>query len=350
MGAYNIVNQANLIAGQPEDISTVLANFQAIQAVLNGGIDNSNINAAAAILASKISGYPTDATKYLRGDGAWVAVGAQVSGANVSGANTDLIAPVSIVNFWTIGTGGGSVRSIGAAPAGTVINLTSTASSVVTLKHQLAGGSGAMLYLYPGAGDKVLPPGGRIQLQFDGTNWVEINRSGHELICDLTLGSSQPSIDTNTILGGNIPQVYNSLRLLLIIRDDTAALGITPFLRFNNDSGANYNWSLTRENNGTVTAGLQVGATSFPLVGAGASASANKFSVVELTIPAYTQTSIQKAFTSNQYLDANDTNGQLYGDNKHGSWKSTAAINRIAVFPQGANLVAGSRFSLFGIS
>src|SRR5215471_18677620 len=71
MGTYNIVNPAALVAGQPEDISVLLANLQAIQSVLNGGVDNSNIAAAAAIVASKIAGYPSDATKYLRGDGTW---------------------------------------------------------------------------------------------------------------------------------------------------------------------------------------------------------------------------------------------------------------------------------------
>jgi hypothetical protein len=75
MGAYNIVNSAALQAGQPEDISVVLSNLQAIQTVLNGGIDNSNISGAAAILASKLAGYPTDATKFLSGAGTWLAAG-----------------------------------------------------------------------------------------------------------------------------------------------------------------------------------------------------------------------------------------------------------------------------------
>jgi hypothetical protein len=60
-----------MVAGQPEDISVVLANFQAIAAVLNGGIDNANINAAAAIAISKLAGYPSDASKSLKGDGTW---------------------------------------------------------------------------------------------------------------------------------------------------------------------------------------------------------------------------------------------------------------------------------------
>lgn len=55
MGFYNVVNAPALVAGQPEDISQVLANFQAIAAVLNGGLDNSNVSGAAAIDRSKLN-------------------------------------------------------------------------------------------------------------------------------------------------------------------------------------------------------------------------------------------------------------------------------------------------------
>jgi hypothetical protein len=94
VGAYNIVSPSGLVSGQPEDISLVLSNLQAIQAVLNGGIDNTNINAAAAIAYSKLAlanaiklnadidpatslaiarlaGFPNDVTKALLGDGTW---------------------------------------------------------------------------------------------------------------------------------------------------------------------------------------------------------------------------------------------------------------------------------------
>jgi microcystin-dependent protein len=71
MGVYNIVTPGALAAGQPEDISVVLANFNAIASILNGGIDNFNLSPAAAIVASKLSGFPSDGTKYLAGDGTW---------------------------------------------------------------------------------------------------------------------------------------------------------------------------------------------------------------------------------------------------------------------------------------
>jgi hypothetical protein len=118
MGFYNVINPLSMQAGSPEDVSQVLANFNAISAVLNGSLDNTNmapaagilrskldfgagltnadialaaaiarsklnfgaglvdsdIAAAAAIGASKLSGYPSDVTKALLGDGSWAAV------------------------------------------------------------------------------------------------------------------------------------------------------------------------------------------------------------------------------------------------------------------------------------
>jgi len=74
MGSYNIVNPDLLVTGKPEDVSQVLANFQAIAAIINGGLDNSNLTADAAIAISKLALFPNNAGVYLRGDGTWAAV------------------------------------------------------------------------------------------------------------------------------------------------------------------------------------------------------------------------------------------------------------------------------------
>jgi len=71
VGTYTVIDAGNLIAGQPEDVSVVLANFHAIEALLNGGLDNGNLAPGAAIQASKIAGYPGSAGLFLQGDGSW---------------------------------------------------------------------------------------------------------------------------------------------------------------------------------------------------------------------------------------------------------------------------------------
>jgi|SRR5215471_2167977 len=55
MGSYNIVNPGSMQPGVAEDITQIVANFTAIQSVLNGGLDNSNLNAGAAIDPAKVN-------------------------------------------------------------------------------------------------------------------------------------------------------------------------------------------------------------------------------------------------------------------------------------------------------
>jgi len=66
MTAYNVIGPTTMVGGQPEDVSVILANFQAIASVLNGGIDNANIAPGAAIDQSKIAGSsgPVDLSNY----------------------------------------------------------------------------------------------------------------------------------------------------------------------------------------------------------------------------------------------------------------------------------------------
>lgn len=140
MSLYNIVNPASLVAGQPEDVSQVLANFQAIQAVLNGGIDDANVRSTAAISPSKLAGYPSDVRRLLRGDGSWsskpptrtiVAVSGSGTYTTPAGCTAILVectgsggagggCPVSAAGTGTAGasaSGGGYAASLIANPA-----------------------------------------------------------------------------------------------------------------------------------------------------------------------------------------------------------------------------------------
>jgi hypothetical protein len=99
MTAYNIVNPGHLVAGQNEDVSDVLANFQAIQSILNGNIDDTNVKAAAAIQISKLAGGGAGTIlKMLAGVPSWdfvydaqVAAGAAISPSKFAAGTVDQI-------------------------------------------------------------------------------------------------------------------------------------------------------------------------------------------------------------------------------------------------------------------
>lgn len=174
MGLYNVINRALMQTGQAEDISQVVANLDAIAAVLNGGIDNSNVNAGAAIDYSKIN-VPGSAILDTKVAGI-VVVGAAI---NAGAANTDVAwdGGSAAAEYRNITTGGGSIRSI-AIPtrgAGTRLVLRNNSAGAVNLLHATAGGTGAQLTIR-GAASSSMAVGDIYELVYDGTTWVEIDR------------------------------------------------------------------------------------------------------------------------------------------------------------------------------
>lgn len=101
MTQYNVINAGLLASGQPEDISQVLANFNAIKAIINA-LKDDNIDPAAAIAIAKLAGYPADATKALFGDGTWKVTGLGQA-AHVSNS-VDINAVNNTITFLTFDT------------------------------------------------------------------------------------------------------------------------------------------------------------------------------------------------------------------------------------------------------
>jgi hypothetical protein len=173
-------------------------------------------------------------------------------------------------------------------------------------------------------------------------------------------GSGAMTLITNTVLGvaaasfdfQNIVGTFNHLRLLTQLRDDSAGTGIAgALLRFNNDSGANYNIVQMQNVNATVTGTNTLANTS----GAGpvqtnGGATASYFGIGTIDIPFYAKTTAFKAaivgMGSVEAVAANTIE-------KHCSsvWKNTAAITRVTILPgAGSNFVAGSAVSLYGVT
>jgi hypothetical protein len=190
-----------------------------------------------------------------------------------------------------------------------------------------------------------------------GVKWATASGGGsYTNICNYTVtGSDVASIDTNTILAGNIPGTYRHLRIIAQLRSDRAATFDTAGLRFNNDSGNNYNWIYHRFFGGASYAGSETDGTSDirAYSVSGNTAYANTFAVWTIEIPNYTAAITKLIQYQNSSWDAAAAHTANNFDIAWGAgfWDNTATITRIVISPiTGSNWKVGSSFTLYGLS
>lgn len=159
------------------------------------------------------------------------------------------------------------------------------------------------------------------------------------------IGAPQANFDVTTGLTG-----FNTLRLVLYGRGSTAAVSIDVRVRFNNDSGSNYDseWFSAF---GTGNAQSEsIGATSGKFGDiAAASATANRFGAVEGEIPCYAGTANHKLLLAQAGWVQNTSSGNTLSQSVTCGWRSTSAITRVTLFPSTGNFDTGSRLLIYGI-
>jgi len=170
--------------------------------------------------------------------------------------------------------------------------------------------------------------------------------AGMVKIFDQTLSGSAASIDTGA---GGIPAGYSGLQIQVLARADGAFFSGGFQLQFNNDTAADYDYIWTDNSNGVSSSFISTGITSGKVMeGPGASiATATIFGAAHVTIPAYADTTAYKAFTSLGGFA--ETSGHSELVHSVSTWRSTAAITRIALITGIGNLVAGSRMTIWGL-
>ena len=162
---------------------------------------------------------------------------------------------------------------------------------------------------------------------------------------DVLLSAAQSSIDFS-----GIPQTLAHLCILAFTRSDSAVAANELRVKFNNDSGNNYDHEQYIGTGTTVTIAESL-TTSGCLIGAhpAASAVANAMGGTIAFIPYYTNTANNKCTYSWCTFKDSTSTGGIDFRMIVGAWRSNSAISTVSVFSNGDNLIAPTRVILYGM-
>jgi len=170
--------------------------------------------------------------------------------------------------------------------------------------------------------------------------------AGFTTLFDSTLGADAATIDTGA---NGVGQGSQHLLVLVIARNDAAAVADSVNLTLNNDSGANYDRQTLRAVATTVTATTVLANNAWGLQAPGASAGAGRFGTVVLFIPAYTQTTaLRSGYALYGVTDPTTANNRIEVNAL--GYRSTVAVSRIALAHGGGTVMkAGTRLTVYGM-
>lgn len=162
-------------------------------------------------------------------------------------------------------------------------------------------------------------------------------------VADSTLVGSAASIDFT-----GIPTTYAHLMIVVYARGDTAASSTNLLARLNNDSAANYDNQFLSSQAAVSTASESLAATALTC-GAipAATAGANLFGQAEILVAHYAGAANNKSTRTVWGMKIGTASTNLNVGDNTGFWRSSAAINRVTLFPAAGNFVAGTRVSIY---
>lgn len=155
----------------------------------------------------------------------------------------------------------------------------------------------------------------------------------YEKIASTTLGSSAANITF-----GSISSAYTDLRIVLVLVNSTTF----PAVRFNSDSGSNYSWTYLAGTGSAAQSGRFTNQASLynNIGGAASGAYMTTYDIFSYAGSTY------KTVLWNE---VNDKNGSGVISPKVGLWRSTSAINTVALIGGDADFATGSSATLYGI-
>jgi hypothetical protein len=164
--------------------------------------------------------------------------------------------------------------------------------------------------------------------------------SSYELIESVTLGSSQGSIVFSNL--GTYSSTYKHLQIRYAAKQsNSTSVGI--YGRFNADTAGNYSWHYLAGNGSSVSSSALTSTTSMLVGSAFGTGTANAFGggVIDI-LDSYST-------TKNKTVRSLEGRATEWVALESGSWRNTASITSITLFPDVYTFSTGSRFSIYGI-
>lgn len=184
---------------------------------------------------------------------------------------------------------------------------------------------------------------------WSGSAWVKVNTGG---------GGGAMTLITETVTSGaatnvsfaSITGTYRDLHVRVRGRGTKSATLCVVQMRFNGDTGANYDQNDIEVNSSYLTPGQIVAATKIAIgYLAAATAPPNVADSICTDVFDYRGTTFQKSTSGQSTVKAANSGGNLYVVVSSGWWRSTAAITQIDVFPDTGAFVDGTVVSLYGL-
>lgn len=163
-------------------------------------------------------------------------------------------------------------------------------------------------------------------------------------LAEVTLSGNQTTIDLTAI-----PATYAHLRIVFKLRSTLSNDDDDLRVRFNADSGSNYD-SQFGKTVGTSRTENPLGGQSYMRPGAvpAATAPSDNYCVGELTIPDYRGADQKTLSAHGGYARGTSTSNMVTWEGM-GHWRNTAAITQVS-FLSSSSMAAGSRVTLYGMA
>lgn len=192
------------------------------------------------------------------------------------------------------------------------------------------------------------PPTDGQALAFDNSSslWKPKTISGGSGFTLIERYVADGTVGTKTFNISGSPSV---LKIFTRGRSSAASIEESLLLRFNGDTGANYDWMLVSGFGTSTNASSAAAATSAYLgSAAGNSAAAGLIGGVESTISGVSNTLFHKNITSQGFSKQNNAVGDFRLRLSGASWRNTAAINSLTIFLGAGNFLTGSVIEVWG--